>query len=73
MTTTLRLQERVSAGLACSQWFSVFWNTAIWSHITVTGYSMCSWQYSITTRDYEVNILLSFPSFLPFPYPCYTA
>ena len=64
MTTTLRLQERVSAGLACSQWFSVFWNTAIWSHITVTGYSMCSWQYSITTRDYEVII-----SSLPCPFP----
>merc|ERR1719410_2456361 len=30
----LSYKERVSAGLACSQWFSVFWNPAIWSHIT---------------------------------------
>ena len=67
VTTTLSLQERVSAGLACSQWWRVFWNTAIWSHITVTGNSMCSWQYSIASRDYEVNTMCVIPPFPSLP------
>ena len=65
MTTILGLQERVSAGVSCSKWFRVFWNTAIWSHITVTGYTMCSWQYSITSRDYEVTMTLQYT--IPYP------
>ena len=52
--------------MTCSQWFRVFWNTAIWSHITVTGYTMCSWQFSITSRDYEVTTTLPlYPYTLP--------
>ena len=45
----------MAAGLCCTQWFSVFWSTAVWSRLIVTGDTMCSWQYSITTRDYEVT------------------
>ena len=48
-------QGRLCAAQACTQWARVFWSTGVWSHLGVAGTTMCSWQWCMLKRDYEVR------------------
>ena len=47
-------QGRLCAALTCDYWWRVFWNKSVWSHMVVSGETMCQWKYCIVKKDYEV-------------------
>lgn len=52
----LTYKGKVSAGLACSEWRRILYISSIYSHLAVSGESMCTWRYDLAKRDYEATL-----------------